>query len=282
MKGTRKYKAVKKSAAAYSLIEYTAKGVSLSDTGDDNTEQSAIGHTVETVAAQQKYRKKAIQKKYAKQYRQERWQGFKNRIKKEVQKLISNPVGYLVGKGAGLGITLGIALGLILSLPSFLTIGGMVLGGAGIAMSTCYLAEEQEILAVESAYSQRENIYVQTILHFAPAYDEWELHDRGVSYSHDPHALAAWMTVLLGDFDYGSTEATLAMNQIFNAQYSYRTEYEATTKKINGQDVPWNILKVYVDQKPLVDAAEDSLSDEDYERFKIIYDNRGGMPDIFQ
>ena len=104
---------------------------------------------------------------------------------------------------------------------------------------------------------------------------------RGVSYSHDPHALAAWMTVLLGDFDYGSTEATLAMNQIFNAQYSYRTEYEVTTKRMNGQEVPWNILKVYVDQKTLVEAAEDSLSDEDYERFKIIYDNRGGLPEIF-
>ena len=281
MKGTRKYKAAKKSSAAYSLIEYTAKGVSLSESSDDNTEQSAIGHTVETVAAQQKYRKKAIKKKYAKQYRQERWQGFKNRIKKEVQKLITNPVGFLVGKGAGLGITLGIALGLILSLPSFLTIGGMVLGGAGIAMSTSYLAEEQEILAVESAYSQRENIYVQTILHFAPAYDEWELHDWGVSYSHDPHALAAWMTVLLGDYESGTAETTAAMNQIFGAQYSYRTEYEVTTKRMNGQEVPWNILKVYVDQETLVDAAEDSLSDEDYERFKIIYDNRGGMPDIF-
>lgn len=281
MKGTRKYKAAKKSAAVYSLIEYTAKGVSLSDDNDDNTEQSAIGHTVETVAAQQKYRKKAIKKKYAKQYRQERWRDFKNRIKKEVQKLISNPVGFLVGKGAGLGITLGIALGLILSLPSFLTIGGMVLGGAGIAMSTCYLAEEQDILAVESAYTQRENIYEQTILRISEPYDDYLIHDRGVSYSHDPHALAAWMTVLLGDFDYGSTEATLAMNQIFNAQYSYRTEYEVTTKKINGQEVPWNILKVYVDQKSLVDAAEDSLSDEDYERFKIIYNNRGGMPEIF-
>jgi len=281
MKGTRKYKAAKKSAAAYSLIEYTAKGISLSDGNDDNTEQSVIGHTVETLATHQKYRKKRLQKKYAKQYRQERWQGFKKRIKKEVQKLISNPVGYLVGKGAGIGITIGVAVGVILSMPSLMTIGGMVLGGAGIAMSTCYLAEEQEILAVESAYSQRENVYVQTILHFAPAYDEWELHDRGVSYSHDPHALAAWMTVLLGDFDYGTTEATLAMNQIFNAQYSYRTEYEVKTKKINGQEVPWNILKVYVDQKSLVDAAEDSLSNEDYERFKIIYDNRGGMPEIF-
>ena len=282
MKGTRKYKAAKKAAAAYSLIEYTAKGVSLADGSDDNTEQSVIGHTVETVAAQQKYRKKRIQKKYAKLYRQERWQGFKNRIKKEVQKLMSNPVGFLVGKGAGLGITLGIALGLILSLPSFLMVGSMVIGGAGIAMSTSYLAEEQEILAVEAAYSQRENIYVQTILHFAPAYDEWELHDRGVSYSHDPHALAAWMTVLLGDYEFGTAETTAAMNQIFGAQYSYRTEYEVMTKKINGQEVPWNILKVYVDQKSLVDAAEESLSDEDYERFKIIYDNRGGMPDIFQ
>ena len=281
MKGTRKYKAAKRAAAAYSLIEYTAKGLSLMDGSDDNTEQSVIGHTVETLAAHQKYRKKRLQKEYAKRYRQERWQGFKNRIKKEVQKLISNPVGFLVGKGAGFGITLGIALGLILSLPSFLTIGGMVLGGAGIAMSTCYLAEEQEILAVESAYSQRENTYVQTILRFSPAYDEWELHDRGVSYSHDPHALAAWMTVLLGDYESGTAETTAAMNQIFNAQYSYRTEYEVTTKKINGQEVPWNILKVYVDQKSLVDAAEDSLSDEDYERFKIIYDNRGGMPDIF-
>ena len=282
MKGTRKYKAAKKAAAAYSLIEYTVKGVSLSESSDDNTEQSTIAHTVETVAAQQKYRKKAIKKKYAKQYRQERWQRFKNRIKKEVQKLISNPVGFLVGKGAGLGITHGIALGLILSLPSFLTIGGMVLGGAGIAMSTSYLAEEHAILAVEAAYSQRENIYVQTILHFAPAYDEWELHDRGVSYSHDPHALAAWMTVLLGDYESGTAETTAAMNQIFGAQYSHRTEYEVTTKRMNGQEVPWNILKVYVDQKSLVDAAEESLSDEDYERFKIIYDNRGGMPDIFQ
>ena len=281
MKGTRKYKAAKKSAAVYSLIEYTAKGVSLSDDNDDNTEQSAIGHTVETVAAQQKYRKKAIKKKYAKQYRQERWRGFKNQIKKEVQKLISNPVGFLVGKGAGLGITLGIALGLILSLPSFLTIGGMVLGGAGIAMSTCYLAEEQEILAVESAYTQRENIYVQTILRISEPYDDYLIHDRGVSYSHDPHALAAWMTVLLGDYEYGTAETTAAMNQIFNAQYSYRTEYEVTTKKINGQEVPWRVLEVYVDQKSLVEAAEDSLSDEDYERFQIIYNNRGGMPDIY-
>ena len=281
MKGTRKYKAAKKSAEAYSLIEYTSKGVSLTGAEDDNTEQSTIGHTVETVAAQQKYRKKAIKKKYAKQYRQERWQGFKKRIKKEVQKLISNPVGFLVEKSAGIGLTIGVAVGVILSMPSLMTIGGMVLGGAGIAMSTRYLAEEQEILAVESAYTQRENIYEQTILRISEPYDDYLIHDRGVSYSHDPHALAAWMTVLLGDYEYGTAETTAAMNQIFGAQYSYRTEYEVMTKKINGQEVPWNILKVYVDQTSLVDAAEDSLSDEDYERFKIIYDNRGGMPEIF-
>ncbi len=281
MKGTRKYKAAKKSAAAYSLIEYTAKGVSLSDGDDDNTEQRTIGHTVETAAAQQKYRKKAIQKKYAKQYRQQRWQGLKNRIKQEVQKLISNPVGFLVGKGAGFGITAGIALGLILSLPSFLMVGSMAIGGAGIVMSTSYLAEEQEILAVEAAYSQRENVYVQSILHFAPAYDEWELHDRGVSYSHDPHALAAWMTVLLGDYEHGTQETTAAMSRIFNAQYSYRTEHEFTTKRINGQDVPWTIMRVYVSQISLVDAAENTLSAEDFERFEFIYDNKGGMPDVF-
>ena len=281
MKGTRKYKAAKKAAAAYSLIEYTAKGVSMSDDNDDNTEQSAIGHTVETVAAQQKYRKKAIKKKYAKQYRQERWRGFKNRIKKEVQKLISNPVGFLVGKGAGLGITLGIALGLILSLPSFLTIGGMVLGGAGIAMSTCYLAEEQEILAVESAYTQRENIYVQTILRISEPYDDYLIHDRGVSYSHDPHALAAWMTVLLGDYEYGTTETTAAMNQIFHAQYSYGTNYIDSSMMVDGQEVPWRVLEVNISQKSLLDAAEVTLSDEDYERLQIIYNNRGGMPELF-
>ena len=281
MKGTRKYKAAKKAAAAYSLIEYTAKGISLSDGNDDNTEQSVIGHTVETVAAQQKYRKKRIQKKYAKLYRQERWQGFKNRIKKEVQKLISNPVGFLVGKGAGFGITAGIALGLILSLPSFLMVCSMAIGGAGIVMSGSYLSSEQEILAVEAAYSQRENTYVQTILHFAPAYDELELHDRGVSYSHDSHALAAWMTVILGDYEYGTQETTAAMNRIFNAQYSYRTEHEFTTKRIDGQDVPWTIMRVYVSQTSLVDAAENTLSAEDFERFEFIYDNKGGVPDLF-
>ena len=282
MKGTRKYKTAKKAAAAYSLIEYTAKGISLSDTGDDNTEQSTIGHTVETVAAQQKYRKKAIKKKYAKQYRQERWQRFKNRIKKEVQKLISNPVGFLVEKSAGIGITIGVALGVILSMPSLMTIGGMVLGGAGIAMSTCYLAEEQEILAVESAYTQRENIYVQTILRISEPYDDYLIHDRGVSYSHDPHALAAWMTVLLGDYEYGTTETTAAMNQIFHAQYSYGTDYIDSSMMVDGQEVPWRVLEVNISQKSLLDAAEVTLSDEDYERFQIIYNNRGGMPDIFQ
>lgn len=281
MKGTRKYKAAKKAAAAYSLIEYTAKGISLSDGNDDNTEQSVIGHTVETLAAHQKYRKKRLQKKYAKRYRQERWQGFKNRIKKEVQKLISNPVGFLIGKGAGLGITLGIALGLILSLPSLLTIGGMVLGGAGIAMSTCYLAEEQDILAVESAYTQRENIYEQTILRISEPYDDYLIHDRGVSYSHDPHALAAWMTVLLGDYEYGTAETTAAMNQIFRAQYSYGTDYIDSSMMVDGQEVPWRVLEVNISQKSLLDAAEVTLSDEDYERFQIIYNNRGGMPEIF-
>lgn len=281
MKGTRKYKAAKKAAAAYSLIEYTAKGVSLTAGSDENTEQSTIGHTVETVAAQQKYRKKKIQKKYAKRYRQERWQGFKNRIKKEVQKLISNPVGFLIGKGAGLGITLGIALGLILSLPSLLTIGGMVIGGAGIAMSTCYLAEEQDILAVESAYTQRENIYEQTILRISEPYDDYLIHDRGVSYSHDPHALAAWMTVLLGDYEYGTTETTAAMNQIFRAQYSYGTDYIDSSMMVDGQEVPWRVLEVNISQKSLLDAAEVTLSDEDYERFQIIYNNHGGMPEIF-
>ena len=281
MSGTRKYKAAKKSAAAYSLIEYTAKGISLSGGDEDNAEQRTIGHTVETVAAYRKYRKKAIKKKYAKQYREERWQGIKNRIKKEVQKLLSNPVGFLVGKGAGLGITLGIALGLILSLPSFLMVGSMAIGGAGIVMSGSYLSSEQEILAVEAAYSQRENTYVQTILHFAPAYDELELHDRGVTYSHDSHALATWMTVLLGDYEYGTPETTAAMNQIFNAQYSYRTEHEFTTKRVDGQDVPWTIMRVYVSQISLLDAAENTLSAEDFERFEFIYDNKGGMPDLF-
>ena len=96
------------------------------------------------------------------------------------------------------------------------------------------------------------------------------------------HSYSPVIHALLGDYEYGTQETTDAMNQIFNAQYSYRIEHELTTKRINGQEVPWNILNVYVDQKSLVDAAEESLSDEDYERFKIIYDNRGGMPNIFQ
>ena len=157
----------------------------------------------------------------------------------------------------------------------------MAIGGAGIVMSGSYLSSKQEILAVDAAYSQRENTYVQTILHFAPAYDELELYDRGVSYSHDSHALAAWMTVILGDYEYGTQETTAAMNRIFNAQYSYRTEHEFTTKRINGQDVPWTIMRVYVSQTSLVDAAENTLSAEDFERFEFIYDNKGGMPDLF-
>lgn len=281
MKVTRKYKAAKRAATAYSLIEYTAGGLSSQNSEDSDAERHVIGHTVETVAAHRKYRKKRIQKKYAKLYRQEKWQGIKNRIKKEVQKLISNPVGFLVGKGARLGITVGIVVGLILSLPSFLMVGSMAIGGAGIVMSGSYLASEQEILAVEAAYSQRENTYVQTILHFAPAYDELELHDRGVTYSHDSHALATWMTVLLGDYEYGTPETAAAMNQIFNAQYSYRTEHEFTTKRVDGQDVPWTIMRVYVSQISLLDAAENTLSAEDFERFEYIYDNKGGIPDLF-
>ena len=166
------------------------------------------------------------------------------------------------------------------------SIGSMISG-------TTYPSDDPELVAVEAGYAAKEaalQAEIDNIESSHPGYDEYR-YDLDM-IGHDPHELAAYLSVVLQGYTRASAQAEL--ERIFNAQYRltlteevevrYRTETR-TDSEGNEYDVevPYNyyILNVTLTSKPISSVASELLTPDQLEMYQVYRQTLGNKPLIF-
>ncbi len=124
-----------------------------------------------------------------------------------------------------------------------------------------------------------------------PGYDEYR-YDLD-SIGHNPHELASYLTALLQTYTPQSAQAEL--NRVFAMQYTltlteeteirYRTETstDPETGETTTEEVPYeyHILNVKLTNKPISEIAEELLTPEQLEMYRVYLETSGNKPLIF-
>ena len=124
-----------------------------------------------------------------------------------------------------------------------------------------------------------------------PGYDEYR-YDLD-SIGHNPHELASYLTALLQTYTPQSAQAEL--NRVFAMQYTltlteeteirYRTETstDPETGETTTEEVPYeyHILNVKLTNKPISEIAEELLTPQQLEMYRVYLETSGNKPLIF-
>lgn len=166
---------------------------------------------------------------------------------------------------------------LVLLLLSVLESCTVILSGAlSTIADTSYTAEPDEILAAEGYYlTLEDDLYteIHAIEDTYPGYDAYEYDYDESQISHDPHQLAAYLTVLLDD--YTAEEAKPYMDQVFAAQY------DLTVDEITYGAYGYTVLRVTLTCKTIDEVAKELLDEESFKRYQACVAIQGLQPDVF-
>ncbi|MDD3393424.1 MAG: CHAP domain-containing protein [Anaerotignum sp.] len=174
-------------------------------------------------------------------------------------------------------------------------------GGLHSIVATSYTSEDADLIAVEGDYTALEAALSERIKNIEreyPGYDEYRYDFAEIG--HNPHELAAYLTALLQTYQRSEVQGEL--QRVFEKQYKltttkvvevrYRTETRTRTwTDSNGKThtdtytvkVPYNyyILNVKLQSKSVKSVAEDLLSAEQLEMFRVYLETSGNKPLIF-
>jgi cell wall-associated NlpC family hydrolase len=134
------------------------------------------------------------------------------KVKRTVQSYFKQKKGTWVALGAVLLI-------LILLIVELGSCAAMIEGGATPIVSTTYASTDEEIYAVDDAYSELEtalNEQINNIESTHQGYDEYNYQVDEIS--HNPYQLISYFTAIYGEFTYEQVKEEL--EEIFKAQYS--------------------------------------------------------------
>ena len=157
-----------------------------------------------------------------------------------------------------------------------------------------YTSEDSDLVATENNYAAKENELQQQIDNIEsthPGYDEYR-YDLD-SIGHNPHELASYLTALLQTYTPQSAQAEL--NRVFAMQYTltlteeteirYRTETstDPETGETTTEEVPYeyHILNVKLTNKPISEIAEELLTPQQLEMYRVYLETSGNKPLIF-
>ena len=179
--------------------------------------------------------------------------------------------------------------------------GAMFSGSMNSVLGTSYTSEDSDLVAVENNYAALENglqSEIDNIESTHPGYDEYR-YDLD-SIGHNPHELASYLTALLQSYTPQSAQAEL--ERIFSMQYTltlteeveirYREEERTDTwTDEDGNEhtdtytvqVPYEyyILNVKLTNTPLSTIAENNLTPEQLEMYRVYLQTSGNKPLIF-
>ena len=198
-------------------------------------------------------------------------------------------------------IILAIAALLFMIMAAVSSCSVMFEGSLHSIVATSYTSEDADLIAVEGDYTALEAALSERIKNIEreyPGYDEYRYDLAEIG--HNPHELAAYLTALLQTYQRSEVQGEL--QRVFDKQYKltttkvvevrYRTETRTRTwKDSNGKshtktytvEVPYNyyILNVKLQSKSVKSVAEDLLTAEQLEMFRVYLETSGNKPLIF-
>ena len=208
---------------------------------------------------------------------------------------------YVMRHKKGFGIALGLFLIVCLLLNTMSSCSMMAQSIGSMISGTTYPSDDPELVAVEANYAAKEaalQAEIDNIESSHPGYDEYR-YDLDM-IGHDPHELAAYLSAVLQGYTRASAQAEL--ERIFAAQYQltlteeveirYREEERTDTwTDEDGNEhtdtytvqVPYEyyILNVKLTNTPLSTIAENNLTPEQLEMYRVYLQTSGNKPLIF-
>lgn len=201
---------------------------------------------------------------------------------------------FVVRHPAGVCIAIAALLLIIFVLAGLSSCSAMFSGTINGVVGTSYTSEDSDLVAVENDYAAMENglrSEIDAIESDYPGYDEYR-YDLD-TIGHNPHELASYLTALLQSYTREGAQAEL--QRIFSMQYTltlteeveirYRTETstDPETGETTTEEVPYEyyILNVKLTNKPISSIAEELLTPEQFEMFKVYLETSGNKPLIF-
>lgn len=163
----------------------------------------------------------------------------------------------------------------------------------GAITSTSYTAEDPDIRQAESDYTALEKQLERelgSIEQTHSGYDEYRYDVDTIG--HDPNELIAYLTVKFGDFKPDEVQA--ALKDLFEQQYTVtltpvsETRYKTVshtnkdgTTSSRRVAYTYKILYVTVRNRSLGTVARELLTEDEYKRYLVIFQQKGNRPDIF-
>ncbi len=195
---------------------------------------------------------------------------------------------------AGVGIAVAALLLFIMVSAGLSSCGAMFSGMMNGVVGTSYTSEDSDLIATENNYAAMENELqsrIDTIESEYPGYDEYRYDLDNIG--HNPHELASYLTALLQSYTPQSAQAEL--ERIFSMQYTltlteeveirYRTETstDPETGETTSEEVPYEyyILNVKLTNTPLSSIAQERLTAEQYEMYRVYLETSGNKPLLF-
>ena len=246
------------------------------------------------------WQKRQIKKQYAKAARAGSAKGIRaaaENTRKAAAKAAEKTrqtVAFVARHPAGVCIAIAALLLIILVFAGLSSCSAFVSGTINGVVGTSYTSEDSDLVAVENSYAAMENelqAEIDNIERTHPGYDEYR-YDLD-TIGHNPHELASYLTALLQSYTPESAQAEI--ERIFGLQYTltlteeveirYRTETstDPETGETTSEEVPYEyyILNVELTNKPISSLAEELLTPEQLEMFRVYMETSGNKPLIF-
>ena len=208
---------------------------------------------------------------------------------------------YVMRHKKGFGIVLAIFLLVCLLLNTMSSCSMMAQSIGSMISGTTYPSDDPELVAVEADYAAKEaalQAEIDNIESSHPGYDEYRYDLANIG--HNPHELASYLTAKYQS--YTRAEVQSELQRIFNQQYKltlteeveirYREEERTDTwTDEDGNEhtdtytvqVPYEyyILNVKLTNTPLSTMAENNLTPEQLEMYRVYLQTSGNKPLIF-
>ena len=253
------------------------------------------------------WQKQQIKKQYAKAARAGSAKGIKAAVENtrkaaaKAAEKTRQTVALVARHPAGVCIAIAALLLVIFIFAGLSSCSVMFSGTINGVVGTSYTSEDSDLVAVENSYAAMENELqseIDNIERTHPGYDEYR-YDLD-TIGHNPHELASYLTALLQSYTPESAQAEI--ERIFGLQYTltlteeveirYREEERTNTwtdedgnehEETYTVQVPYeyHILNVELTNKPISSLAEELLTPEQLEMFRVYMETSGNKPLLF-
>ena len=246
------------------------------------------------------WQKQQIKRQYAKAARNGGAKGIKGAVQNtrraaaKAAEKTKQAAAFVARHPAGVCIAIAALLLIIFVLAGLSSCSAMFSGTINGVVGTSYTSEDSDLVAVENNYSAMENSLkneIDNIESTHPGYDEYR-YDLD-TIGHNPHELASYLTALLQSYTPESAQEEI--ERVFSMQYTltlteeveirYRTETstDPETGETTTEEIPYEyyILNVKLTNKPISSIAEELLTPEQFEMFKVYLETSGNKPLIF-